>query len=55
MSKVVAQAAGQLLKKDQAEVAAEENAKQQADPLTQIQQKELAMKEQELQHNMEMG
>ena len=54
LSKVVAQAAGQLLKKDQAEVAAEENAKQQADPLTQLQQREMAIKEQELQHKMQM-
>ena len=54
LSKVVAQAAGQLLKKDQAEVAAEENAKQQADPLTQLQQREMAIKEQELQHMMKM-
>jgi|TARA_R110000851_G_scaffold26286_3_gene74751 hypothetical protein len=54
LSKVVAQAAGQLLKKDIAEVTAEENAKQQADPLTQIQQRELTIKEQELQHKMKM-
>jgi hypothetical protein len=54
LSKVVAQAAGQLLKKDQAEVAATENAKQQADPLTQLQQREMAIKEQELQHMMKM-
>jgi hypothetical protein len=52
LSRVVAQAAGKLLRKDQAEAAAAENAKQQNDPLTQIQMRELALKERELDHKI---
>ena len=52
LSRVVAQAAGKLLRKDQAEAAAAENAKQQNDPLTQIQMRELALKERELEHRI---
>jgi hypothetical protein len=52
LSRVVAQAAGKLLRKDQAEAAAAENAKQQNDPLTQIQLRELALKERELEHRI---
>jgi hypothetical protein len=52
LSRVVAQAAGKLLRKDQAEAAAAENAKQQNDPLTQIQLRELALKERELEHKI---
>lgn len=52
LSRVVAQAAGKLLRKDQAEAAAAENAKQQNDPLTQIQMRELALKEKELDHKI---
>jgi hypothetical protein len=52
LSRVVAQAAGKLLRKDQAEAAAAENAKQQNDPLTQIQLRELALKEKELEHKI---
>jgi hypothetical protein len=54
VSRLVAQAATKLFQKDQAEAAAQQAAAQQADPLTQIQQRELAIKEKELQHNMEM-
>ena len=54
MSRLVAQAAGKLLQKDQAEAAAQQAAAQQADPLTQLQQRDMALKEAELQHKMRM-
>ena len=54
MSRLVAQAAGKLLQKDQAEAAAQQAAAQQADPLTQLQQREMALKEAELQHKMQI-
>ena len=54
VSRLVAQAAQKLFQKGQAEASAEQAAAQQADPLTQIQQRELAIKETELQHKMEM-
>lgn len=54
MSRMVAQAAGKLLQKDQAEAAAQQAAEQQADPLTQLQQREMALKESELRHKIEM-
>jgi hypothetical protein len=54
VSRLVAQAAEKLFKKDQAEAAAEQAAQQQADPLTQIQQRELMIKETELKHKIEM-
>ena len=53
LSRLVAQAAGKLLRKDQAEAAAAENAKQQNDPLTQIQLRELDLKEKTLAHTIE--
>ena len=49
LSQLTAQAAGRLLQKDQQEAAAQQAAQQAQDPLTQIQQKELAIKEQEVQ------
>lgn len=54
VSRLAAQAADKLFNKDQAEVAAEQAAAQQADPLTQIQQRELMIKETELKHKIEM-
>ncbi len=54
VSRLAAQAADKLFKKDQAEAAAEQAAAQQADPLTQIQQRELMIKETELKHKIEM-
>lgn len=54
VSRLVAQAATKLFQKDQAEAAQQQAAAQQADPLTQIQQRELAIKEKELQHTIEM-
>ena len=52
LSRLTAMAADKLLKKDQAEAKQKENQRQQSDPLTQIQQKELAIKEQELKHKI---
>ena len=54
VSRLAAQAADKLFNKDQAEAAAEQAAAQQADPLTQIQQRELMIKETELKHKIEM-
>jgi len=54
VSRLVAQAAQKLFNKDQSEAAAEQAAAQQADPLTQIQQRELVIKEKELDHKIEM-
>ena len=54
LSRLAAKAAEKLLKKDQAEVAQEEAIKQQEDPLTQIQQRELTIKEKELDHKIEI-
>jgi hypothetical protein len=54
VSRLVAQAADKLFNKGQSEAAAEQAAKQQADPLTQIQQRELMIKETELKHKIEM-
>jgi hypothetical protein len=54
VSRLVAQAAQKLFQKGQSEAAAAQAAAQQADPLTQIQQRELAIKETELKHKMEM-
>tara|TARA_R100000963_G_C4644443_1_gene108266 strand:+ start:387 stop:2831 length:2445 start_codon:yes stop_codon:yes gene_type:complete len=54
LSRLAARAAEKLLKKDQAEAAQEEAQKEQENPLTQIQQKEIAIKEAELQHKIEM-
>jgi len=47
LSQLTAQAAGRLLQKDQQEAAAQQAAQQQQDPLIQMQQKELALKERE--------
>lgn len=54
VSRLAAQAAEKLFQKDAAEAAAEQAAAQQADPLTQIQQRELMIKEKELAHKIEM-
>lgn len=54
MSRVVAAAADKLLKKGQSEAAAQQAAAQQADPLTQLQQRDMALKEAELKHKIEM-
>ena len=54
VSRLAAQAAEKLFQKDSAEAAAEQAAAQQADPLTQIQQRELMIKEKELEHKIEM-
>jgi len=50
LSPVIAKAAAKLLRADQAEMAQEEARKQEADPLTQIQKRELALKEAEFEH-----
>jgi hypothetical protein len=52
LSRLVAMAAGKLLQKNQAEAAAAEAAKQEADPLTQIQKQELAIKEAKVQGDL---
>lgn len=54
VSRMAAEAADKLLGKNQAEVAAAEAEKQQNDPLTQIQLRELAIKERKLQHEIEI-
>ena len=54
ISRLAAQAAQKLLGKNQAEAAEQEAQEAAKDPLTQIQQKELEIKEQELMHKMEM-
>ena len=54
VSRLAAQAAEKLFQKNAAEAAAEQAAAQQADPLTQIQQRELMIKEKELEHKIEM-
>ena len=54
VSRLAAQAADKLFNKGQAEASAEQAAAQQADPLTQIQQRELMIKETELKHKIEM-
>lgn len=54
VSRLVAQAADKLFQKGAAEAAAEQAAAQQQDPLTQIQQRELMIKEKELEHKIEM-
>jgi hypothetical protein len=54
ISRLSAQAAEKLLRKDQAEVAQEQAMKQQQDPLTQIQQRELALKEAEFEHKKQL-
>ena len=54
LSKLTAQAAQKLLASNEAEMQAQAAKKAQEDPLTQIQQRELAIKEAELQHKIEM-
>ena len=54
LSKLTAQAAQKLLNSNTAEMQEAEAKKMQEDPLTQIQQRELAIKEKELQHKIEM-
>ena len=54
ISRLAAQAADKLLKKDQAEVAQQQAMQQQQDPLTQIQQRELALKEAEFEHKKQL-
>ena len=49
LSKLMAQAAGKLLAKDQAEVQQQQIQQQQQDPIIQMQQQELALKAQDLQ------
>ena len=54
LSRLTAQAAQKLLVANQGEMSEMEAKKKQEDPLTQIQQRELAIKEAELQHKIEM-
>jgi hypothetical protein len=54
LSRLIASAAAKLLQKDQAEVQQQQQQKEAQNPLTQIQQKELQLKEQELQHKIQM-
>mgnify|MGYP001207460056 CR=1 FL=1 len=54
ISRLSAEAAGKLLRKDQAEIAQKQAQQQQQDPLTQIQQRELSLKEAEFQHKKQL-
>jgi len=54
ISRLAKDAAEKVLQKGKAEQAAEQAQQQQQDPLTQIQQRELAIKEQESQHNRQI-
>ena len=54
LSRLTAEAAEKLLKGNMAQAQQEQAQKQQQDPLTQIQQRELAIKEQELEHKKQM-
>jgi len=54
LSRLAAEAAEKLLKSNIAEAQQAEAQRQQQDPLTQIQQRELAIKEQELEHKKQM-
>jgi len=54
LSRLAAEAAEKLLRKDQAEAAQEEAMKQQQDPLTQIQQRDMALKEAEFEHKKQL-
>jgi hypothetical protein len=54
ISRLAAEAAQKLLGKNQAEVAQQQAEAAAKDPLTQIQQRELAIKEEELKHKIEM-
>jgi len=54
LAPVLAKAAGKVLQKDQAEAAQQQAQQQQQDPLTQIQQREISLKEAEFQHKREI-
>ena len=54
LSRVTAQAADKLLRKNTTEMQQKEMEKQEKDPLTQIQRKELEIKEKELQHKIDL-
>jgi hypothetical protein len=54
LAPVIARAAEMVLKKDKQEAAQEQAAEQQKDPLTIIQQKEMALKEAEFEHKRQM-
>ena len=54
VSRLTMEAAGKLLKKDQAEAKQEQVQKQQQDPVVQMQQQEMQLKQQELQHKMQL-
>ena len=54
ISRLAAEAAQKLLRKDQAEAAQKQAMQQQQDPLTQIQQRELALKEAEFEHKKQL-
>ena len=54
ISRLAAEAAEKLLRKDQAEAAQQKAMQQQQDPLTQIQQRELALKEAEFEHKKQL-
>ena len=54
ISRLAAQAAEKLLRKDQAEVAQKQAMQQQQDPLTQIQQREMTLKEAEFEHKKQL-
>lgn len=54
ISRLAAEAAEKLLRKDQAEAAQQQAMQQQQDPLTQIQQRELALKEAEFEHKKQL-
>ena len=54
ISRLAAEAAGKLLGKNKAEIAQQQAMQQQQDPLTQIQQRELALKEAEFEHKKQL-
>jgi len=54
LSRLASEAAEKLLQQNTAEMQQQENQKLQEDPLTQIQQRELAIKEKELEHKKQM-
>ena len=54
ISRLASQAAEKLLRKDQAEIAQRQAMKQQQDPLTQIQQREMSLKEAEFEHKKQL-
>ena len=54
LAPLIAQAAEKVLQKDQAEAAQKQSQEEQQNPLTQIQQREIALKEAEFNHKREM-